>query len=86
MFTDLIGWTSSAILIATIAQQVWKQWKERSAKGVSKWLFLGQVAASLGFTVYSAMKRDWVFVCTNSLMVVNALVGYLILRHNRRRA
>ena len=83
MLAPIVGWASSALLIITIAQQVWKQWQERSAKGVSRWLFLGQLAASLGFTAYSLLQRDWVFVCTNALMVVNAFIGVLILRRNR---
>jgi hypothetical protein len=32
------------------------------------------------------MKRDWVFVSTNGLMVVNALLGCWILRRNKRHA
>jgi len=83
--TQVIGWTSSALLLVTIAQQVWKQWKEGSSEGISPWLFIGQVAASVGFTIYSLLQRDWVFVSTNAMMVANALVGWLILRRNRRR-
>lgn len=83
--TQVLGWTSSAILLFTIAQQVWKQWSEGSSEGISPWLFIGQVAASVGFTIYSLLKRDWVFLGTNGMMVANALVGWLILRRNRRR-
>jgi MtN3 and saliva related transmembrane protein len=83
--TQLIGWTSSALLLLTIGQQVWKQWKEGSSEGISRWLFVGQLAASAGFTVYSVLQRDWVFVGTNSMMVVNALAGWVILQRNRRR-
>ncbi|HEX3696905.1 MAG TPA: PQ-loop repeat-containing protein [Polyangia bacterium] len=84
MKPEVIGWTSSVILFLTLSQQVWKQWKDGSTKGVSRWLFVGQLAASLGFTIYSLLKRDWVFVTTNGAMVMNALVGCLVLRHNRR--
>lgn len=83
--TELIGWVSSFILVLTIGKQVWKQWQEGSSKGVSKWLFVGQIAASVGFTVYSWLVKNWVFVATNALMLVNGLVGYAItLRHRRR--
>ena len=85
ILTQVLGWTSSAILLLTIAQQVWKQWREGSSEGISPWLFIGQVAASVGFTVYSLLQHDWVFVGTNAMMVANALVGWLILRRNRRR-
>lgn len=81
---EIVGWLSSAILIATIATQVHKQWKERSAKGVSRWLFVGQTAASLGFTIYSAMVHNWVFVVTNAIMLASAIVGWIILWRNKR--
>lgn len=73
--TEVIGWASSLILILTIARQVWKQWQEKTSEGVSLWLFIGQLAASTGFTIYSALVRNWVFVVTNAVMVMNALVG-----------
>lgn len=84
---EVIGWVSSAILVFTLYRQVYKQWHEGSSKAVSKWLFAGQLAASLGFTVYSYLVKNWVFVVTNALMVLNALAGYAItLRHKRREA
>lgn len=85
--TEAIGWASSFILVLTIGKQVWKQWQEGSSEGVSKWLFLGQIAASVGFTVYSWLVKNWVFVVTNALMLLNGLAGYAItLRHRRREA
>ena len=84
--TEIIGWISSFILVLTIGKQVWKQWQEGSSEGVSKWLFLGQIAASVGFTIYSWLVKNWVFVITNALMLVNGLAGYAItLRHRRRK-
>ena len=83
--TEAVGWVSSGILVLTIAKQVYKQWREGSSEGVSKWLFVGQISASLGFTLYSWLVRNWVFVVTNSLMLVNALLGLLIVFHHRRR-
>jgi uncharacterized protein with PQ loop repeat len=82
--TEAIGWLSSALLVATIGKQVHKQWKSRSCEGVSSWLFVGQSAASAGFTVYSVLVRDWVFVVTNAMMLVFAIAGWVILRRNRR--
>ena len=82
---EAIGWISSAILIVTIGRQVLKQWHEGTSEGVSTWLFIGQMAASSGFTIYSVLVKNWVFVVTNALMVVNGLLGYAItLRHRRR--
>lgn len=83
--TDLIGWTSSAILLATLARQVFTQWRERSTAGVSHWLFSGQLAASTGFLVYSWLLKNWVFVVTNAALLVTALVGQVIYRRNERR-
>ncbi len=82
---DAIGWASSIILVLTIAKQIFKQWKAGTSEGVSTWLFAGQLFASAGFTVYSILVKNWVFVVTNALMIVNALVGYGITMHQRRR-
>lgn len=83
---EAIGWASSFILVLTIGKQVYKQWQEETSEGVSKWLFVGQMGASLGFTIYSYLVRNWVFVVTNALMLLNGLAGLLItLRHKRRQ-
>ena len=83
--TEAVGWVSSLILVLTIAKQVYKQWQEGSSEGVSKWLFVGQMAASFGFTVYSWLVSNWVFVVTNAVMLVNGLAGLLIVLHHRRK-
>lgn len=82
---DTIGWVASAILVLTISHQVYKQWHEGTSKGVSTWLFAGQIAASIGFTIYSLMIHSWVFAITNGLMIVNGLLGYAIVMRHRRR-
>lgn len=84
--TEVIGWVSSTILVLTIGKQIYKQWKEDSSEGVSKWLFVGQMAASLGFTIYSWLVKNWVFVVTNSIMLLNGIAGLLIVLYHRRRA
>ncbi len=83
--TEAIGWISSLILLLTIGKQVYKQWQEGSSEGVSKWLFVGQLAASLGFTIYSWLVHNWVFVATNALMLVNGLAGLSLVLYHRRR-
>ena len=85
MATELIGWVAAAILLATIGRQVYSQWRDRSSQGVSKWLFVRQIMASVGFVIYSWMLRNWVFVVTNVLMLATALVGQSIYLHNKRR-
>jgi len=81
---DLIGWGSSAILLATLIRQVWRQWKERSTQGVSSWLFIGQLAASTGFLTYSLLLKNWVFVFTNAALLVTAVIGQAIYVRNTR--
>lgn len=82
---EAIGWVSSLILVLTIGKQVYKQWKEGSSENVSKWLFVGQFAASLGFLVYSWLVGNWVFVVTNAVMLVNACLGLGIVLYHRRK-
>ena len=51
---------------------------------MSKWLFVGQLAASVGFTAYSVLVRNWVFVATNAVMSLSAVAGMAIVFHHRR--
>ncbi|HEY4581666.1 MAG TPA: SemiSWEET family transporter [Lysobacter sp.] len=84
--TDLVGWAASAILIATLGRQVYTQWRERSTEGVSRWLFIGQMCASIGFVIYSWLVGNGVFVFTNAVLLLTGVVGQLIYRRNRRLA
>ncbi|HEX8524861.1 MAG TPA: SemiSWEET family transporter [Tepidisphaeraceae bacterium] len=85
MLPELLGWFSSFVLLATISTQIYRQWKERTSKGVSRWLFIGQLTASAGFTLYSILVGNIVFIVTNGLMLLSAIVGLLLLLHHRRR-
>lgn len=80
---QLVGWIASAILLVTLASQVRTQWITGSTRGVSRRLFIGQSAASLGFLAYSAMVGDTVFVFTNACILLTALVGQAVDRRNR---
>ena len=75
---DLIGWVSSGVLLLTLIAQIHKQWKLGTHRGVSKWLFIGQLVASVGFTIYSAGTGNIVFIITNSFLLVSAIVGIYI--------
>jgi hypothetical protein len=86
MLCEMIGWASSGLLVVTVANQVRSQWRAGSSHGVSRWLFVGQLAASIGFVVHSALVRNLVFVVTNALMLVNALVGYAVVCYHARLA
>lgn len=85
MAAELIGWLSAAVLLGTIGRQVYSQWRNGSSQGVSRWLFTGQLFASGGFVVYSWLLANWVFVATNGLMLVTALLGQWLFLRNRRR-
>lgn len=82
---DVIGWVSSLILVLTLGKQVSKQWHTRDSRGVSTWLFVGQLAASIGFSTYSFLLENWVFLTTNLLLVVNAVLGQWVTLRNRRQ-
>ena len=86
MNPDIVGWTASALLLATLSRQIVTQWRDKDAKGVSRWLFLGQMAASTGFIVYSWMLDNWVFIVTNSLILLTAVIGEAGLLLRRRQA
>jgi uncharacterized protein with PQ loop repeat len=84
MRPDLIGWASSAILVLTLTVQTWKTYRSCSTKGVSKWLYVGEIAAATGFVAYSALLRNRVFVVANVLGALTAIVGLVIFARNRR--
>jgi MtN3 and saliva related transmembrane protein len=84
--TELLGWGSSLVLLATLIRQVYTQWRTRSTAGVSKWLFIGQCTASIGYIIYSFMLQNWVYVSSNFAILLTAIVGEILYLHNRRRA
>jgi uncharacterized protein with PQ loop repeat len=81
---EVIGWASSLILLATLVKQVYKQWTDRTSEGISKWLFAGQLAASIGFTIYSYLVGSWVFMVTNILLTINNIIGICLYFYFRR--
>lgn len=83
---DLLGWAATVVLIATLARQIYKQHQEASTEGVSTWLFIGQMTASVLFIIYSALLGSTVFVVTNSLILLTAVVGQVLAVRRRRRA
>src|SRR3546814_13719447 len=58
--------------------------QDKDAKGVSRWLFVGQIAASCGFIAYSWLLDNLVFIVTNSLILLTAVVGEVGLLVRRR--
>lgn len=82
--SEVLGWISSIVLVITLFTQVRKQWRDDTSRGVSIWLFIGQLAASIGFLLYSVQIRNWVFMVTNTLTAIAALLGLWIVRLHRR--
>ena len=84
---DLVGWAASLVLIATLVRQVHKQATGGNQQGLSKWLFAGQIAASVGFIVYSWMLRNPIFIVTNTLILATAITGqWLYIRNERKKS
>lgn len=84
MSPDLLGWAATAVLIATLTRQIYKQHQAGSTDGVSMWLFVGQITASVLFIVYSALVGSIVFVVTNGLILLTAVVGQVLAVRRRR--
>ena len=81
----VVGWTSTLVLIATLASQIVIQWKTREVSSVSPWLFAGQCLASIGFLIYSVLSENTVFIVSNSLILATAIVGEFVRRDINRR-
>jgi MtN3 and saliva related transmembrane protein len=75
---------STAVLLATICRQVYSQWKSKATAGVSRWLFFVQISASVGFVCYSYQLHNWIFLFSNSAMLITAIVGEIIDVSNRK--
>ena len=82
---EILGWVSSIILVLTITTQLHRLWSAGTSKGVSVWLFTGQCVASWGFFAYSMLIHNWVFVVTNGLMAIEAMLGLALVQWHRRR-
>jgi uncharacterized protein with PQ loop repeat len=82
---ELLGWAAVAVLFFTLSGQAWKQWRDRVKRGIGKFFFIGQIAASALFLAYSAMLGDRVFVVGNALVLGAAITGGAILWYNRVR-
>lgn len=85
MSADLLGWLATVILISTLSHQIWKQWRTPDSHAVSGWLFVGQMSASVLFIIYSLLMGSVVFVVTNSLILLTAIVGQVLSHMQRRR-
>lgn len=85
MQAEVIGWASALILLLTVSSQVFQQWRTRTTAGVSHWLFIGQISASTGFVIYSVLVANWVFVATNTFLLLIAILGQVLFLRNKHR-
>ena len=83
---DLLGWAGAIILLLTVGRQVYTQWKAKSDQGVSRWLFIGQISASIVFVAYSWLLENWVFLATNLSMLLTAIAGQIIYLRNKAKS
>jgi hypothetical protein len=82
---DLVGWLSSATLVATLARQLHTQATKGNGQALSRWLFVGQIAASLGFIAYSWMLRNPVFLLSNTILLGMAIAGQWLYYRNEKK-
>jgi uncharacterized protein with PQ loop repeat len=81
-----LGWLASLILLSTIGRQIWRQAHAPSVEGVSKWLFIGQMSASVLYLVYSVLVKNPVFVASNAALLIAGITGQVIYLRRKRRS
>lgn len=84
MSPEPLGWLASLILLSTLARQIWRQSRAPTVEGVSKWLFIGQMTASLLYLTYSILVANPVFIASNAALLVTGVVGQVIYLRRRR--
>ena len=72
---EWIGWLAAGVLLFTVGSQVVSQLRSRSTRGVSIWLYIGQVVASTLFTIHAINTEAWVFAVVNPITGLAGLVG-----------
>jgi hypothetical protein len=70
--------TVSLRKLKRILKQVADRANEARGSGVSRWLFVGQISASIGFIFYSYQLHNWIFLFSNFAMLITAIVGEII--------
>lgn len=81
MNTDIIGFLAALVSTGSLAPQVYKTWRSRSAGDFSYvWLSTALVGAAL-WSVYGLMRSDWAIIAAN---IVGASMIMLLLVMKRR--
>ncbi|MGF6492227.1 uncharacterized protein with PQ loop repeat [Luteibacter sp. 621] len=81
-----LGWLASVILLSTIARQIWRQAHAPTVEAVSKWLFIGQISASVLYLTYSLLVGNAVFVASNAALLLTGITGQVIYVVRRRKS
>jgi hypothetical protein len=81
-----LGWLASLVLLSTIGRQIWRQAHAPSVEGVSKWLFIGQMSASVLYLVYSILVKNPVFIASNAALLVAGITGQVIYLRRKYRS
>ncbi|PPV07499.1 hypothetical protein XBLMG947_1712 [Xanthomonas bromi] len=84
-FVNSVGWLASVTLIATLIRQTYKPSCSDAAHGVSRWLFLCQVSASVLLIVYNYFVGNMVFIVSNALILLPINTGYEMQRFKCRK-
>jgi uncharacterized protein with PQ loop repeat len=79
-----LGWLASLILLSTIGRQIWRQAHAPTVEGVSKWLFIGQMAASVLYLLYSILVKNPVFIASNAALLIAGITGQVIYLRRKR--
>ena len=84
IWIDAIGWTAAVVLLATIGPAgLHRIRRDKTSKLVYRdGCSSGQCAASSLFVIYSWLLSNWVFVITNLMLLVTALIGHAVYRRN----
>jgi MtN3 and saliva related transmembrane protein len=81
-----LGWLASLILLSTIGRQIWRQAHAPTVEGVSKWLFIGQMMASVLYLVYSILVKNPVFIASNAALLIAGITGQVIYLQRKKRS
>ena len=77
---NLLGWSATLVLLVTLIAQIRREIQSGKVDAISPLLFVGQCAASLGFLTYSVLVDNLVFVVSNAMILIVALIGVYV-RH-----
>jgi uncharacterized protein with PQ loop repeat len=78
---NMLGWSATLVLLATLLAQIRREIQSGKVDEISPLLFVGQCAASILFLAYSALVGNLVFIVSNAMILVVALLGVWVRHH-----